>query len=102
MILPYHVPSYMRDASMAALYNMSRVSIENSRDIFKILERQYQKQYGRKLTLMRMSEIVAEPRIPDGTIMDFSMLQDAPSTLLEIELKKLKRLRHLLDGEFKY
>ena len=102
MILPYHVPSYMRDASMEALYNMSRVSIENARDIFKILERQYQKQYGRKLTLMRMSEIVAEPRIPDGTIMDFSMLQDAPSTLLEIELKKLKRLRHLLDGEFKY
>ena len=101
-ILPYQVPAFMHGASMDALYSVSQVSIENARDIFKVLERQYQKQYGRKLTLMRTSEIVSEPRIPDGTIMDRSMLQDAPSTLLEIELKKLKRLRHLLDGEFKY
>ena len=101
-ILPYQVPGFMYKASIEAVYRVSEVSLENARDIFRILEKQYQKCYGRKLTLMRISEVVAEPRIPDGALMDTSMLQDSPSSLLEREMMKLKRHRHLLDGGFTY
>ena len=96
------VPGFMKGASIDAVYNVSKAGLENARDIFRVLEKQYQRLYGRKLTLMRMGEVVAEPRIPDGALTDRSMLQDSPSTLLERELLKLKRLRHLLDGRFKY
>ena len=100
-ILPYHFPSFMKGASMEAFYNMSQVCLENSRNIFLVLEKLYQDKYGRKLTMSRTGEVLAEPRHPDTCILDTSSIQESPSLLLEREMQKLHRLKHLLDGEFR-
>ena len=100
-ILPYQFPSFMKGASMEAFYRMSGVCLENARDIFLVLEKLYQKKYHRKLTMSRIGEVLAEPRHPDTCILDTSIIQESPSILLEREMQKLRRLKHLLDGQFK-
>ena len=65
-----------------------------------MLEKLYQDKYGRKLTMARIGEVLAEPRHPDTCILDTSVIQESPSILLEREMQKLHRLKHLLDGEF--
>ena len=100
-ILPYQFPSFMKGASMEAFYRMSGICLENARDIFLVLEKLYQKQFHRKLTMSRIGEVLAEPRHPDTCILDTSVIQESPSILLEREMQKLRRLKHLLDGQFR-
>lgn len=100
-ILPYQFPSFMEGASMEAFYRMSGVCLDNAGRIFRVLEQLYQKRCGRKLTMERLGEVLAEPRHPDTCILDDSVLQESPSALLCRETQKLHRLRHLLDGQFK-
>ena len=101
-ILPYQFPSFMKGASMNGFYHLSVQCLENARDIFRVLERLYQDKYGRKLTMARIGEILAEPRHPDTCILDTSVVQEAPSILLEREMQKLHRMKHLLDGDFRF
>ena len=98
-ILPYEMPNFMRDVPKAKLYQLSRVCIENARDIYLTVEREYQKKYGRKLTMERISEVSAEPRNPDSTIINTETLGKSPSELLNRELQKLHRLRHLRQDQ---
>ncbi len=100
-ILPYQFPSFMKGASMEAYYRMSGVCLENARDIYLVLEKLYQKKYHRKLTMSRIGEVLAEPRHPDTCILDTSVIQESPSILIEREMQKLHRLKHLLDGQFR-
>ena len=100
-ILPYQFPSFMKGASMEAFYNLSVACLENARSIFLVLEKLYQDKYGRKLTMSRIGEVLAEPRHPDTCILDTSVVQESPSLLLRREMQKLHRLKHLLDGEFR-
>lgn len=101
-ILPYKVPGFMEGASMEAFYRMSQICIENAAAIFRELEKAYQRLYGRKLTMARISEAMAEPRYPDITELNEETLQMAPSALISAELHKLVRQRHLLDGKFRF
>ena len=91
-ILPYEIPAFLENASMGALYELSQVCMENARDIYKVLEKEYRRQYGRQLTLERIGEVAAEPRYPDSIGLDKDRLQQAPSQILEEELEKLHRL----------
>ena len=100
-ILPYQVPGYMEGASMKAFYHMSQVCFENAAAICRSLEREYQQKYGRKLTMARISEAMAEPRLPDSAVLNEKTLQMSPSALISGELLKLSRQKHLLDGQFK-
>ena len=86
---------------MEAFYRMSGVCLENARNIFLVLEKLYQKKVHRKLTMSRIGEVLAEPRHPDTCILDTSIIQESPSLLLEREMQKLRRLKHLLDGQFR-
>ena len=100
-ILPYQFPSFMKGASMEAFYRMSGICLENARNIFLVLEKLYQKKYRRKLTMSRIGEVLAEPRHPDTCILYASVIQESPTVLLEREMQKLRRLKHLLDGQFR-
>ena len=91
-ILPYEIPAFLENASMGALYELSQVCMENARDIYKVLDKEYRRQYGRQLTLERIGEVAAEPRYPDSIGLDKDRLQQAPSQILEEELEKLHRL----------
>ena len=67
--------------------------LENARDILKVLEREYQATFEKKLTLKRLGEVISYPRRPDigeGVNYDENL---APSVFVENDIEKLLRLR---------
>ncbi|MDO4619299.1 MAG: hypothetical protein Q4B09_01645 [Lachnospiraceae bacterium] len=96
-IMPYQVPSYIKGASRQAFYRLSEVCLENAAEIWRVLEADYQKMYGRKLTMERIGEVMTEPRHPDSVGPDISHPQAAPSMLLQGELMRLYRMQRLTD-----
>ena len=64
MILPYATPR-LSGCSREALVEFSACCIENSRDLFQVLEAEYRKMYAKNLTLSRLSEAVILPLCPD-------------------------------------
>lgn len=98
-ILPYGTPEFLNRESLGAFYELSRVCMENARDIYQVLEKEYRRQYGRQLTLDRIGEVAAEPRYPDSIGLSQDRMQQSPSRILEEELGRLRRLSFLVtDG----
>lgn len=96
LILPYAAPSFLADASKEAVYQFSKVCLENARNIFLALEEEYQNLFERKLTLQRLSEAVISPRIPDlGSYMNYDM-NLAPSGYLVNGIERLSRLESVI------
>lgn len=96
LILPYAAPSFLEDAPRSAVYEFSKVCLENARDIFLALEEEYQNLFRRKLTLSRLSEAVISPRVPDlGSYMNYD-LNLAPSGYLLNGIERLTRLENII------
>ena len=75
---------------------MSEICLDNAEDILRSLEKEYQKLSGRKLTMERIGEIMAEPRYPDiGSAASYSP-HEAPSAYIEYEKQRLVRLKSLI------
>ena len=90
MILPYTRP-LMPGVSNEALFRYSACCIENARDIFLALEEEYRTQFGRNLTLERLSEAVLLPLCPDrGECINYDPSLSA-SVYLENDLQMLYR-----------
>ncbi len=95
-ILPYSTPFFVSDCSHLAAFEFSRCCIENSRDILMVLESEYREQFGRNLTLNRLSEAVILPLCPDkGACMAYDPNLSA-SVYLENDLEMLMRTRKLM------
>lgn len=92
-ILPYAAPSFLEGVSQDMLYEFSRTCMENARDIYQAVEKEYRSQYGRRLTLERTSEILVQPRYPDSIGLDETKWMQTPSQILSEELKRLQRLK---------
>lgn len=92
-ILPFQMPHFLSGVSMEAFYVLSRVCLENARDIFAKLENVYQKTYGRKLTVRRLGEVIGEPGYPD--ISGKPDGEASPSKFIDTEISRLKRLENL-------
>ena len=93
-ILPYQVPSFLEGASREAFFKMSRICLENSRDLYLTLEKIYRETCHRALTLRRLSEVFAEPRYPESgasVSMDGDRLV---SDLITAEIDRLERYKH--------
>lgn len=96
MILPYVAPKFLEDVPRTALYDYSLVCLENAKDILMTLEEEYQKEFGRKLTLQRLSEAVLDPVLTDvGSSLDFDETV-AASRYVEDDIKRLKRIKGYL------
>ena len=95
MILPYAVPSFLGDISGRDIYDYSMVCLENSRDILKALEEEYQNEFERKLTIRRLGEVVSEPKRPDfGEYARFDE-NVAASDYVEKDIERLIRMRKM-------
>lgn len=95
-ILPYVVPSYMRDISKECLYHFSMVCLENVHSILKVLEEEYQNEFERRLTLGRLSEVVISPRCPDhGEYIHYDR-NIAASAYVEDDIERLARLQSIV------
>lgn len=64
LILPYYSPMYIGSATNESIYNLSMVSLENSKSILQVLESEYQELYEKKLTVKRLGEVLISPRLP--------------------------------------
>lgn len=96
LILPYTYPVFIRNASQRSLYELSKICIENSIELLKVLENEYHILYTRNLTLASLGEVFTVPRCPDiGKDMQYD-LNISPSHYLENDLELLHRLDNIL------
>ncbi len=97
LILPYMSPGYMRDASKSAIYNLSKVCIENALDLFTTIEREYENIYERNLTLSSLGQVFIAPRCPEAGHNMYYDLNIAPSFYIRNDLETLIKLEHSLN-----
>ncbi len=95
-ILPYQVPHFLSGISPEGFYHFSELCLENAEEILLLLEKEYQNLTGRKLTVHRLGEVMAEPRCPDLGIEILDTSSETPSAYLRYERKRLKRLKNLI------
>ena len=96
LILPYAFPRFYKECAHDAVFNFSRVCLENSRDILLALENAYREQYAHNLTLSRLSEAIILPLAPDkGGALRYDASLPA-SACLDNDLRLLIRMRDLL------
>nr|MBK5235508.1 cytidyltransferase [Clostridium sp.] len=96
LILPYTYPVFVKNTSQMNIYELSKVCIENSIELLKVLENEYHILYTRNLTLASLGEVFTLPRCPDiGRDMHYD-LNISPSHYLENDLQRLHRLDNML------
>lgn len=96
LILPYASPSFVKGASVASIYHLSEISIENSRDILMAIEEEYQQENDRLLTFSRLGEVFVYPRFPDkGEDIRYDVNRKV-SEYLELDLETLRKLKKML------
>lgn len=96
LILPYAFPKFYRECERSAVFEFSRICLENSRNILLALERAYRERYARNLTLSRLSEAVILPLSPDkGKALRYESSLPA-SVCLDSDLRQLQRMKELL------
>jgi nicotinic acid mononucleotide adenylyltransferase len=96
LILPYTVPTFIKDASKESIYHLSEVCLENAMDIMTTLEEEYQKIHARGLTLGHLGEVFIAPRYPDrGKDINYDLTLN-PSHYLKNDLEHLKRLKMIM------
>lgn len=93
LILPYTTPVFIRRKGMRPVYEYSMACLENARDILRVLEREYQATFEKKLTLKRLGEVISSPRIPDSGIGIEYDETLAPSVYVENAIEQLVRLK---------
>ncbi|MCH4889920.1 hypothetical protein EZV73_20235 [Acidaminobacter sp. JC074] len=65
LMLPYVYPRYIKDVSKAALFDLSKVCLENALVIFGEIEKVYSEINNRILSLEHLREVMITPRVPD-------------------------------------
>lgn len=97
LILPYTSPTFLANASKNAIYELSKVSIENSYRILKALEEEYQAVHERSLTLSSLGDVFISPRYPDrGSDIHYDFNLN-PSRYLENDLEQLGRMEQIIN-----
>ena len=97
-ILPYVSPRFIKVKSQESIYRMSEVSLRNTMDIFKAIERLYQEINEKNLTIASLGEVIHIPRYPDLERSIGEKRHMKPSASIEMDLDYLKRLEHTLRG----
>ncbi|AYD40284.1 cytidyltransferase [Clostridium fermenticellae] len=97
MILPYTYPAFIKNIPKYLLYNFSKVCLENSIQILKVIENEYHLIHEKNLTLSCLGQVFTVPRCPDhGQNMKYN-LNLAASTYLENDLELLIRMKHAFE-----
>lgn len=93
LILPFAAPPFLGDCDNDDVYNFSLVSLENTVKIFKVIEEEYQSMFERQLTVRRLSDVVKQPRMPNGLNRFSGDLNMSPSAVIGEYIERLKRIR---------
>jgi len=96
LILPYYSPMFINSASNEAIYNLSMVSLENSKDILRVLETEFQELYEKKLTVKRLGEVLLSPRLPYlGDNISYDLNMEA-SGYMDVSIETLIKLERII------
>lgn len=99
LILPYASPTFIKRASKKAIYNLSKICLENAYDILIAIEEEYQNIRERNLTLSNLGDVFISPRYPDhGKDINFD-LSLPPSHYLKNDIELLERMENILIRE---
>ena len=94
LIMPYVTPAFLASENVSAVYRLSMTCLENSKNILKVLEEEYQKEFERNLTLDRLGEVIQVPTCPDkGRYMTYDVNVPA-SVYVENDIQQLGRLEY--------
>lgn len=95
-ILPYVSPSFIKNTTNEAIYNLSEISLSNSLKILESIEEEYQTINEKALSLKNLGEILESPRYPDrGKDIKYDMTLK-PSLYVKNDLENLKRLENIV------
>ncbi len=91
-VLPYNYPKFIKNTSHTHIAHLSEVSIGNALDIIKALEKSYQQNYNKALSVSLLRDVFKSPRIPDrGENINYDMSKK-PSFYLENDLILLRKI----------
>jgi nicotinic acid mononucleotide adenylyltransferase len=96
LILPYYSPMYISGATNEAIYNLSMVSLENAKNILRVLETEFQDLFEKKLTVKRLGEVLLSPRLPylgDNIYYDLNM---EASGYMDVSIETLIKLERII------
>ncbi|SEG04873.1 Nicotinic acid mononucleotide adenylyltransferase [Caloramator fervidus] len=97
LILPYAFPTFIKGASTKSIYQLSKTCLENSYEILKTIEVEYEVIRERNLTLSNLGDVFISPRCPDhgkDVNLDLSL---SPCHYLENDLELLKRMEDIIN-----
>lgn len=95
-ILPYVSPSFIKNTTNEAIYNLSEISLSNSLKILESIEEEYQTINEKALSLKNLGEVLESPRYPDrGKDIKYDMTLK-PSLYVKNDLENLKRLENIV------
>ena len=96
-ILPYVIPQFLPELGWQQFNNLSLTCLLNAQKILRVLEAEYQKGFGRNLTLGRLGEAVKDPYCVDvGSHVTLDLNVPA-SEYIENDIIRLKHLKNLVD-----
>lgn len=99
LIMPYVTPAFLAHENISAVYDLSMTCLKNARDIMKVLEEEYRKEFERNLTLDRLTEVILSPTCPDkGRFMRYDVNIPA-SFYIDNDIQQLSRLEYMRSME---
>lgn len=97
LIMPYTSPTFIRNSNITAVYNLSKVCIENAIEIITSLEDEYHKINEKNLSLHYLGQVFTIPRCPDhGKDMEYD-LNLSPSLYLKNDFELLNRFENIIN-----
>lgn len=93
LVPPFAAPGFLYDYDRTAAYDLAITCLENTREIFHVLEEEYLKHFERQLTIRRLSDVIKQPRKPVGSNISVEDLSRLPSSYMDDYIDRLKRLK---------
>lgn len=97
LIMPYTSPTFIRNSNINAVYNLSKVCIENAIEIMTCLENEYHKLNEKNLSLHYLGQVFTIPRCPDhGKNMEYDLNLN-PSLYLKNDFELIDRFENIIN-----
>ena len=99
LILPYASPSFIKNTTAKAIYNLSETCLINAIEIFKSIEQVYQEINEKSLIIRNLGEVLTSPRRPDTYKSMEYYGNQKPSACLEGDLEHLIRIENIIHKD---
>lgn len=93
LIPPFSAPDFLYEHSNDAVFDLAITCIDNAFKIFQVLEEEYQNLFERQLTIRRLSDIIKQPRMPNGADRLSVDFDQSPSSYMKDYKDRLLRLK---------